>query len=136
MRMSTEKEIKIETSIGYLIKQGQLLEIRPFRDRIVDFDIDAAHQLIADSVKITDLQPHLVLWDASDSELIVHPEVRETFSKSEEASQYRKALAFVVNSLPNRIVANFFVNVNKPPAPAAVFENREEALVFLEKYRD
>ena len=134
--MSKANEIILKTSIGNVKKIGDLLEIIPFQDKVIDFDLDAALQLIRDCTELTKGEPHMVLWDARDIEIVIGPEVRDEFIKSEEARKYRKALAFVVNSLPNRLTANFFVNVNKPPAPSAVFETREEAVIFLKKHWD
>lgn len=62
----------------------------------------------------------------------VTKEARE-FSASEEGLKYSSAEAFVFDSLPHRIIANFYLNVNKPPVPTKFFKTKKEAEVWLKK---
>jgi hypothetical protein len=39
--------------------------------------------------------------------------------------------AIVIYSLPQRLIANFYLKVNKPPKPTKVFSNTVEALTWL-----
>jgi hypothetical protein len=57
------------------------------------------------------------------------------FSASEEGSKYSVAEAFVVKSLSQRLIANFYVKVNKPPIPSKVFNSEKEAIKWLESKR-
>ena len=57
------------------------------------------------------------------------------FSASEEGSKYSLAEAFVVKSLSQRLIANFYVKVNKPPIPSKVFNSEKEAIKWLESKR-
>lgn len=47
---------------------------------------------------------------------------------------YSKADAFVLNSIAQKILANFYVKINKPERPTKFFNNSEEALIWLKKY--
>jgi hypothetical protein len=51
---------------------------------------------------------------------------------------YRNALAkaIVVDGLPARMIGNFFININKPPAPTKIVNNESEAFLWLESVRD
>jgi hypothetical protein len=42
-----------------------------------------------------------------------------------------KAIAFVTDKLPHKIMANFFIKINKPKSKSKVFTKREEALKWL-----
>jgi len=44
------------------------------------------------------------------------------------------AFAVVADSLPYRLIANFYMKVNKPKLPYQVFKNREDALVWLKTF--
>ena len=61
-------------------------------------------------------------------------EVTSEFRKiasSELADQLAIADALVVESLPHRMVGNFYIKFNKPSRPTKVFSNRQEAIKWL-----
>ncbi len=66
----------------------------------------------------------------------VTKEARE-FSATDEGLLYSSAEAYVFVSLPHRIIANFYLNVNKPRVPTKFFKTIEEAenwlITFLKK---
>lgn len=53
-------------------------------------------------------------------------EARNFYAES-EYSKYRYADAFIVNSLPMRLLVNFFITFNKPKIPSKMFNNSESA---------
>ncbi len=61
-------------------------------------------------------------------------EARE-FSASKAGLKYSKVEAYVFNSLPHRILANFYVKINKPPVPTKFFKTKQEAVAWLLKFR-
>lgn len=67
--------------------------------------------------------------------LIPTKEARE-FVASEERAVRAKAEAFILNSLPQRIVGNFYLRFNKPPVPSKLFTSEEEALAWLRTFVD
>jgi hypothetical protein len=62
----------------------------------------------------------------------VSPEARE-FSASAEAGKKVIARAIVNLSLSNRLLSNFYLRVNRPTTPTRLFENEEDAAVWLNK---
>ncbi|HRE75153.1 MAG TPA: hypothetical protein PK798_08550 [Flavobacteriales bacterium] len=56
------------------------------------------------------------------------------FSASEESQAYRKADAFVISSLAQRIIANFYIKVQRPKVPTRFFNNEELALNWLRTF--
>lgn len=54
-------------------------------------------------------------------------------SSSKKGSIYKAADAFVINSLAQRIVANFYLKINKPFVPTKFFNNEEDAVVWLKQ---
>lgn len=60
-------------------------------------------------------------------------EARE-FSSSEEGLKFSKAEAYVIHSLPHKILANFYVKVNKPLVPTKFFGTKQEAVAWLLKF--
>lgn len=57
-------------------------------------------------------------------------EARNFYAES-EYSKYRYADAFIVNSLPMRLLVNFFIAFNKPKIPSKMFNNKESALNWI-----
>jgi hypothetical protein len=58
------------------------------------------------------------------------PEARNFYAES-DYSKYRYADAFIVNSLPMRLLVNFFIAFNKPKIPSKMFNNEENALEWI-----
>ena len=51
-----------------------------------------------------------------------------------EYNPYSKADAFVLNSIAQKILANFYTKINKPERPTKFFNNADEALIWLKQY--
>ncbi len=62
--------------------------------------------------------------------LIVNNEGKE-FASSPEGVKFTQATALLIDSLPKKILFNFFVKFNKPVAPTKGFTTREEAFSWL-----
>lgn len=60
-------------------------------------------------------------------------EARE-YASSIEGLKFSKAEAFVINSLPHKILANFYMKMNKPSVPTKFFRTKQEAVVWLLKF--
>ena len=60
-------------------------------------------------------------------------ELMSSLSKNQN-NPYSKADAFVIYSLSQKILANFYLRINKPERPTKFFNSKEEALVWLKQY--
>ncbi|MBI3518003.1 MAG: hypothetical protein HY062_01415 [Bacteroidetes bacterium] len=58
------------------------------------------------------------------------PEARNYYAES-DYSKYRYADAFIVNSLPMRLLVNFYITFNKPKIPSKMFTNEIAAYEWL-----
>ena len=56
-------------------------------------------------------------------------------SATSEVNRNSLAKAIIVLSPHQRIIVNFFIKFNRPPAPTSVFTNDKDALVWLEKMK-
>lgn len=72
---------------------------------------------------------HVVLFVPCEFGAITK-EARET-SASEEVYRNAIAKAIIVTHLGNRLIASFFIMVNKPPAPTKLFSDEKDALKWL-----
>jgi hypothetical protein len=53
------------------------------------------------------------------------------FLASKAGNQQRKAFAFVLQSLSQRIIANFYIKMNRPEKPTHFFNSQQEAEKWL-----
>lgn len=60
-------------------------------------------------------------------------EARE-YSVSERGLQYSKAEAYVFTTLGHRLIANFYIKINKPSVPTWFFKTKEAAVEWLQQY--
>lgn len=60
-------------------------------------------------------------------------EARE-YASSDIGLKFSKAEAFVIKSLPHKILANFYMKIQKPSVPTKFFKSKPEAEEWLSKY--
>ena len=65
--------------------------------------------------------------------LVTPDEQSRKFMASRERHSKVIADAFVIKSLPQRLIGNFYLRINKPPSPTKMFVTEEEALKWLEQ---
>ena len=82
------------------------------------------------SLKDKELLPFLI--EAGDG-FTSTKEARDNAVSLEDRSAI-KASAVVVNNLAYKIIANFYLNFNKPKRPYKVFSKREDAVKWLLQY--
>lgn len=58
-------------------------------------------------------------------------ETRDYYAKDPEHGKTHSAAALVVNSLLTRMIANFFLGMNKAVKPVRLFDDRESAILWL-----
>ena len=56
------------------------------------------------------------------------------FMVTEKRLSLTNADAMVLNSLPQRILANFYHKINKPPIPTKFFNNKNDAIQWLQQF--
>jgi hypothetical protein len=104
------------------IKDGQELEVHDIKALI-----EAKNQLFGE-------EPHTTVFIAGVNSSISN-EAR-VFAASEEAYQGAIAKSIVANCLSTRLMGNFFIRFNNPPAPTKLFASEEEAVKWLNQMRN
>lgn len=56
------------------------------------------------------------------------------YGSSEDGLRYSAAEAFVIKSLAHKLLANFYLKVNRPSVPTKFFSNKEDAELWLKKF--
>lgn len=47
---------------------------------------------------------------------------------------YSKASAYIMYTVAQKILGNFYLKINKPQRPTKFFNNKEEAIIWLKQY--
>ena len=95
----------------------------------VDIELQDAIEMHQMLLEYSSNQMYCVLLDAT-KRFNISSEARALIAGKEYSSE-RIATAFVTKSLANKLVGNFFINVNKPSTPTKIFATEESALVWL-----
>src|SRR3954463_11455934 len=83
--------------------------------------------------KIGNRQKYPVLIDCGEF-ATVDKDVR-IFSASKEGNIYTSADAVAYHSFAHKLIADFYVNHNKPCIPTKVFLDNDSAIVWLKRFR-
>lgn len=47
---------------------------------------------------------------------------------------YSKASAYIMHTMAQKILGNFYLKINKPQRPTKFFSNKEDAIIWLKQY--
>lgn len=93
--------------------------------------VDHAKELLEAFIKVSKggFVPHLFT-----PEKFVLPENEVLDFIKNEGNKYAKADAFVITSLPQKIIGNFFLKFHKPEVPTKLFVEEEKAIKWLYQF--
>ncbi len=126
------KQEVLETATIFL-DENEILNVAFHAD--FQLDSEKAQEHVEAVRRITGGVPHPFLIDARDVFGTAQPEARKTLARNEHLRYLRIAEAFVVNTMANQLVANFYKISDDPGCPMDIFEDREEAVNWLKQMR-
>jgi hypothetical protein len=118
----------LDTPIAFLSFEDEILFVKMKEE--VNLGQVEMEELLKQAVKLTAPNKYFAIIDTTapyDSA----PEARSFYAES-DYSKYRYADAFIVNSLPMRLLVNFFIAFNKPKIPSKMFNNEESAVNWID----
>ncbi|MBI2279955.1 MAG: hypothetical protein HYU68_04600 [Bacteroidetes bacterium] len=128
------KEIDLEKA-AITLYDNRIVKIR-FKDG-VDFQLNDAIIANQTMFNIAEGKPFLSLVDTIDVRGQMSNEAMKHFAKDPLTKGVRVAEAIVVDSLHNRILANFYIKFVKSHNPVKVFNNMDKAIAWLlETYKN
>lgn len=83
------------------------------------------------NLKLTKGNDYVIVFD-SGHYTSISKDARELMS-STEIEKNRKASAFVIHSLSQKLLGNFYLKVNKPNVPTKLFSDKEKALNWVKE---
>ena len=97
----------------------------------LEFNLEDFAQLVTFQKELGNLKlPVLVICAINAT---TNLEVIRYISKNEN-NPFSKADAFVINSLAQKILANFYIKIDPPQRPTQFFKDKETAFKWLEQY--
>lgn len=99
-----------------------------------DMGISDAIQVVKAMGKLGNHKRFPVLVDC-DEFATVDKEAREFWAKT-KANLYTKADAVAYHSFAHKMVADFYINNNKPEVPTQVFQDNESAIEWLKTFKN
>lgn len=123
---------KITTNVAEFAysKSERVLRVKLLEN--AEIELEDAVQNMRTSEQLTQGDRFLVLVDARAT-VTVSKEARE-FAARQSERDGRIAEAFVVSSLANKLVGNFYINFNKPQVPTKIFSTEEKAMLWLQSH--
>jgi hypothetical protein len=101
----------------------------------IDIEVEDGKENLRAALELTGGQNYLILTDGRDVNVRISSQARQ-YAAGKEVSSYRIAEALLINSIANRLTANFYLKVNKPHSPTRVFTDEEKALKWLRTFLD
>jgi len=102
-----------------------------FKVKVID--LETAKVAVASRIAISNGVAYPILADARHVSSITK-EARDYFA-STEGTGLMLASALLLDSVLNRFLGNFFLQINKPKIPLKLFTDENEALKWLEQYK-
>lgn len=108
---------------------NSILRVTPVED--VELELADAIEMRSMLLKLSSGNKYCVLLDAT-KRFNVSSEARALIA-GKEYSFDRIAAAFVITSLANMLIGNFFIKVNRPHSPTKIFSTEETAFEWLKE---
>lgn len=95
--------------------------------------LEIAKKCVADRLELCNGNIYPMLGDTSNI-ASTDKDAREFLSQGDGIKQL-SAGAFIIKSVIEKHLGNFFIQVNKPPLPARLFTRYSEAVEWLQQYK-
>lgn len=118
-RLATLEFDEQKNILYYRVKQEQIVdvpEIKEMLEYVQEFMGPVRHYAVIDF----------------GGNLTSSTEARQIYADAEYIQKYRIADAFLVKSLPVRLIANFFIKVTRPKVNTRLFTEEEQVVKWLE----
>jgi len=123
------KTIKLSKSIVSIL-DNQIIQIHLKSNQ--EIELPDALEIFAAMGELSEGKKFPVFIDAGDF-VSIDEEVR-SFSANKVANIYTLADAIAVDSLAQKLLANFYIKNDQPAVPSKVFTNKHEALQWLKTF--
>ncbi|MBI1836470.1 MAG: hypothetical protein HYR91_04320 [Flavobacteriia bacterium] len=122
-------DVKLKSYSVFLREDGIIqVDIEPITEVTIEEVIQGTNEVM----NIVGINKYPVLFLAKEFS-VPSKESREYLAKK-EALPYSLADAYVICSFPQKLVANFYLRINKPARPTRIFTDKNEAIKWLKTF--
>ena len=94
-------------------------------------DLEEAKVVVNHIVELCDNKSYPFLTNGLGITIRMNNEARDYFASHKPLLKVRKAQALVVNNMPSKLLAGFYIKYHKPADPTKIFTKTEDALEWL-----
>ena len=98
----------------------------------VHLDVEDAVEVIDACIDLMEERKFLAVVDARNMGGTLGKRAGDYFAKDKKLNTYLRAQALVVNSLGLKLIARFYIKINKPISETKIFDDLEPAIKWLE----
>ena len=124
---------EIELPFAFLTWDNQFLITIRYKDNI-EVGIEEANLLVDKILSLVNNRRFSVLSNATDVASSMDASARRYIAEHEEVNNLVDAHAIVVNGLSVRIIAQFYINLNKRSHPRKIFSSLKDAEDWIIQY--
>ena len=124
------KNIRTSNSAEVELKNG-FLHVQ-FTD-MSNVDLEEAKIIANNIIDLCDGTPYPFITNGLGITIRMDNAARDLFASYPPLIEVRKAQALLVNNMPSKLLANFFIKYHKPLNPTKIFTNYDEAVEWLEE---
>jgi len=121
-----------ESSSAYFERRDNYIYLRYKNFSVVD--LEEAKQHAENVIEICDGTNMPFILDGLNTEARFTHEARIFFTTCEPLLKVRKAQAYLINTLANRMLFKFFIKFHKPKGPIEVFTNLTNAEEWVKQF--
>lgn len=99
----------------------------------INFKLQDAIETNDTIYRMMNCKPYTILVDGRGVYGNITNEARNHFVTDPKTKYIRRAEALLIDNLPARIFARFYIKVNKPNNPVKIFGHKEKAMNWLEE---
>jgi hypothetical protein len=123
-----------------IVHSNNLIEVTYRSDKIIHLHYLTDDMTLENSKEILKFTRLHSPWKLSPilltgGDFISQDKESREFNGSTEVIQYCSAIAFLSDSLAKKILANFFISINKEKIPMKFFKTEEEAFKWLSQFK-
>jgi hypothetical protein len=122
-------KVELNKSTCILLEKGVINVI--YKNN-VEIELEDVIEIRKVTLQMSEGNPYVAIYESGE-QTIVTKEARE-IPMIDDTIKNRKALAIIMNNLPQRIIINFFIRTNKKSHPIKAFTSKTEALKWAKQF--
>ena len=126
------QNLKTESNSAYFERRNYYIYLRYKVFSIID--LEEAKQHAKNVIKLCDGTRMPFILDGLNTEARFTKEARDFFTTYEPLLKVRMAQAYLINTLPNKLLFKFFIKFHKPIGPVKVFTHLTDAEEWVKQF--